>query len=73
MNLKFVEGRGYKAHNTREIEKKHKEAAETGEGTTAQEEQEAPVPLVNHVNNNLLSIFSNVEMYINIQQIYISN
>ena len=34
---------------------------------------EEPVPLVTHVNNILHSIFSNVEKYINNQQIYNSN
>ena len=33
-------------------------------------EEDAPVPLITHVNNNLHSIFSNVEVYINNQQIY---
>ena len=37
------------------------------------EEEEAPVPLVTHVNNILHSVFSNVEVYINNQQIYNSN
>ena len=36
-------------------------------------EREAPVRLVTHVNNILHSIFSNVEVYINNQQIYNSN
>ena len=36
-------------------------------------EEEEPVPLVTHVNNVLHSIFSNVEVYINNQQIYNSN
>ena len=36
-------------------------------------EEEAPVPLVTHVNNILHSIFSIVEVYINSQQIYKSN
>ena len=35
--------------------------------------EEAPVPLVTLVNNILHSIFSNVEVYINNQQIYHSN
>ena len=39
----------------------------------ARQYQEAPVFLVKHVNNILGSLFSNVEVYINIQQIYISN
>ena len=36
-------------------------------------EEDAPVPLVTHVNNILPSIFSNVEMYFNNHQIYNSN
>ena len=36
-------------------------------------EEDAPVSLVTHVNNILHSIFSNVEEYINNQQIYIFN
>ena len=40
---------------------------------TMEEEQEVPVSLVTHVSNILHSIFSNVERYINNQQIYSSN
>ena len=36
-------------------------------------EEDAPVPLLTHVNNILHSIFSNVEVYINNQQNYNSN
>ena len=36
-------------------------------------EEEAPVPLVTHVNKILQSVFSKVEMYINNPQIYNSN
>ena len=35
--------------------------------------EDAPVPLVTHIHNMLHSIFSNVEVYINNQQIYNSN
>ena len=73
LKLKFVKGRGYKTYNTKENKKEHKEEAKAAEETTAEEEQEAPVPLVTHVDNLLHSIFSNVEMYINNQQIYNSN
>ena len=51
--------------------KEHKEEAKAEEEETA--EEDAPVPLVTHVNNILLSIFSNVEVYINRQLIYNSN
>ena len=49
-------------------EKEHKQTAKAEEEETA--EEDAPVPLVTHVNNILHSIFSNVEVYINNQQIY---
>ena len=50
--------------------KERKKEAEADEEETAEEE---PVPLVTHVNNILHSIFPNVEVYINNQQIYNSN
>ena len=55
----------------RRFKKEHKEEAKAEEEETV--EEEAPVPLVTHKNNILHSIFSNVEVYINIQQIYNSN
>ena len=67
MKLKLVRGRGYETYNTNE-EKKHKEESKGKEEETA--EEEAPVSLVTHVNNILHSIFSNVEVYFNNQQIY---
>ena len=51
--------------------KEDNEEAKAKEEETA--EDEAPVPLVIHVNNILHSFFSNVEVYINNQQIYNSN
>ena len=71
LQLKFVKGRGYETYNTKENEKEHKEEAKEEEEATA--EQEPPVPLVTHVNNILHSFFSNVEVYINNQQIHNSN
>ena len=67
LKLKIVRGRGYETHNTKEVKKEHKEEAKAEEEETA--EQEAPVPVVTHVNNILHSIFSIVEVYINNQQI----
>ena len=72
LKLKLVKGRGYATYNTKEVIKKHKEETKTEEEETA-EAEEAPVPLVTHVNNILHSVFSNVEVYINNQQIYNSN
>ena len=71
LKLKPVRGRGYETYNTKEVEKEHKEEAKAEEEEMA--EEESPVPLVTHINNILHSIFSNVEVYINNQQIYNSN
>ena len=65
------QGSCYKIYNTKEVKNEHKEEAKAEEEETA--EEEAPVPLVTHVNNILQSIFSNVEVYINNQQIYNSS
>ena len=70
VKLKLVRGRGYETYNTNE-KKEHEEKAKAEVEETA--EKEAPVPLLTHVNNNLHLIFSNVEVYINNQQIYNSN
>ena len=70
LKLKLVKGRGYETYNTKEVKKEHKEEAKGEEEETAEEE---PVPFVTHVINFLSSIFSNVEMYINNQQVYNSN
>ena len=71
LKLKLVRGRVYETYNTREVKKEHKEEAKAEEEETA--EEDAPVPLITHVNNILHSIFSNVEVYINNQQMYNSN
>ena len=69
LKLKLVKGRGYETYNTKEVKKEHKQEAKAEEEETA-EDEEAPVPLVTHVHNILHSISSNVEVYINNQQIY---
>ena len=72
--LTFVRGRGYEIFDRKQTKKEHEEDTKADEQATATEEdQEAPVPVVNHVNNILHSIFYNVEMYINSQQFYNSN
>ena len=68
LKLKLVKRRGYETYNTKEVKKEHKEEPKAEEQETAEEDD--PVPLVTHVNNILHSIFSNVELYINNQQIY---
>ena len=65
LKLKLVRGRGYETYKNKEVKKEHREEAEADEEKTA--EEDAPVPLVTHVNNILLSIFSNVKVYINNQ------
>ena len=67
LKMKLVRGRGYETYNTKEVKKEQKEEAKAEDEETA--EEDAPVPLVTHVNNILHSIFSNVEVYINNQQI----
>ena len=63
--------RDYEPYNSQEVKKEHRDEAKTGDEETAK--REAPVPLVTHVNSILHSIFSNVEVFINNQQIYNSN
>ena len=71
LKLKLFRGRGYETYKTKEVKKEHREEAKAEEEETAK--KEAPVPLVTHVNNILHSILSNVEVYINNQQIYKSD
>ena len=71
LKLKLVRGRGYGTYNTKEVKKEHREEAKAEEEET--EKEDDPAPLLTHVNNILHSIFSNVEVYINKQQIYNSN
>ena len=70
LKLKLVKYHGYETYNTKELKKEHKEEAKAEEEERTEEE---PVPLVAHVNNILHSIFSNVEVYINNQQVYNSS
>ena len=75
LNLKLVKSRGYDAYNTKEVKEAHKEKPKepTETGETQKEEEDAPVPLVTHVNSILHSVFSNVKLYINNRQIHNSN
>ena len=70
LKLKLVKGRGYETYNIKKVKKEHKEEAKAAEKETVEEE---PVPLITHVSNILHSIFSNVEVYINNQQIHKPN
>ena len=71
LKLKLVRSRRYETYNTKEVKKEQKEEAKAEEEESLEEDD--PVPLVTLVNNILHSIFSNVEVYINNQQIYNSN
>ena len=55
LKLKLLRGRGYETYNTKELKKDRKEEEKAEEEETV--EEEAPVPLVTHVNNILHSIF----------------
>ena len=65
LKLKLVWGCGYETYNGREKNGAQKEAKADEKETV---EDDAPLPLVTHVNNILHSIFPNVEMYFNNQQ-----
>ena len=71
LKLKLVRCSGYETYNTKEVKKEHKDEAKEEEEETV--EEDAPVPPVTHLNNILHSIFSNVEVCNNNQQIYIFN
>ena len=71
LKLKFVKGRGYDTSESKEKKKEHKDESIVSTETGNDEEEE--VARVTYVNNIKLRIFSNVEVYINNQQIYISN
>ena len=72
LKLKFIKRRRYDTYESKEKKKEHKDESvvftETGD-----DEEEEEVARVTYVNNIMHSIFSNVEVYINNQQIYNSN
>ena len=72
LKLKFVKGRGYHSYESKEKKKKHKDESVVFTETGADDEKEE-VARVAYVNNVMHSIISNVEVYINNQQIYKSN
>ena len=73
LKLKFVKGRGYDTYESKEKKKEHKDESVVFTETSDDSDQEEEVARVTYVNNILHSIFSNVEVYINNQQIYNSN
>ena len=74
LKLKFVKGRGYNTYENKEKKKEHKdESVVISETGTDDDDEEEEVAGVTYVNNIMHSILSNVEVYINNQQIYNSN
>ena len=73
LKLKFVKGLAYDTYESMEKKKEHKEESVVFTETGNDDDQEEEVARVTYVNNIMHSIFSNVEMYINNQQIYNSN
>ena len=73
LKLEFVKGHGYDTYESKEKKKEHKAESvvftETGDDDSEDEE----VARVTYVYNIMHSIYSNVELYINNQQIYNSN
>ena len=73
LKLKFVKKRGYDTYQTKEKKKEHKDESVVFTETSDDSDQEEEVARVTYVNNIMHSIFSNVEVCINNQQIYNSN
>ena len=74
MKLKFVKGRGYDTYESKEKEKEQKDDSVVfTETVTDDEEKQEEVARVNYANKIMHSVISNVEVYINNQQIYTSN
>ena len=73
LKLKFVEGRGYDTYESKEKKKEHKDESDVFTETGTDNGEEEEVARVAYVNNIVHSIFSNIEVYINNQQIYNSN
>ena len=73
LKLKFVKGCGYDTYESKEKKKEHKDESVVFTETGDDDSEEEEVARVTYVNNILHSIFSNVEVYINNQQIYNSN
>ena len=73
LKLKFVKGRSYDTYESKEKKKEHKDESVVFTETGDDSDQEEEVARVTYVNNIMHSISSNVEKYINNQQVYNSN
>ena len=73
LKLKFAKRRGYDTYESKEKKKEHKDESVVFTEAGDDSDQEEEVGRVTYVSNIMHSIFSNVEVYINNQQIYNSN
>ena len=74
LKLELVKGRGFDTYKVKEAKKEHKvDDAITEDSDNDTTNDEDTVPFISHVNNIMHSVFSNVEVYFNNQQIYNSN
>ena len=73
LKVKFVKGRAYDTYESKEKKKEHKDESVVFTETGDDDSEEEGIARVTYVNNIMCSIFSNVEAYINNQQIYNSN
>ena len=73
LKLKFVKGLGYDTYESKEKKQEHKDESVVFTETGTDDDEEEEVARVTYRNNIWHSIFSNVEVYINNQQIYNSN
>ena len=73
LKVELVKGRSYDTHThkPKEAKKEHKNEEQPAEADANDEEDDTnSVPLLTYVNNIMHSSFSNVDVYINNQQIY---
>ena len=73
LKLKFVQRRGFDTYESKEKKKEHKDESVVFTETGTDDGEEEEVARVTYVNNIFHSFFSNVEVYINNQQIHNSN
>ena len=72
LKLKFVKGRGYDTYESKQ-KKEHIDESVVFTETGTDDGEEEEVARVTYVNNIMHSTYSNVEVYINKQQVYNSN
>ena len=73
LRVKFFKGRAYDTYESKEKKKEHEDESVVFTETSDDDSEEEEIARVTYVNNIMHSIFSNVEVYINNQQIYNSN